>query len=348
MAADSSEPLWQQQDFSSEGAFAAHREALADPRSIAASFEAAVEAVISGDVATLERLLRERPELIHERSPRTHRATLLIYVGANGVERQQTPPNAVQVAETLLNAGAEVDAVGAMYRGTTTLGLVATSVHPEKAGVQEALIDLLLAHGASLDRAVAPDYTDGRVINACLANGRPYAAGLLAARGATLDLEGAAGVGRLDIVRTFFDEAGQLRPTETAAHMKSGFNWACGYGHLPVVQFLVDRGIDVTERHRGETGLHLAALGGQLPVVEYLLARGAPVDSEDVTWHATPLGWAFHGWTHADDDATKARYPAVVRALVAAGAQVKAEWLDDETIRADPRMLAALRLSPEP
>ena len=47
---------------------------------------------------------------------RSHRATLLHYVGANGVEdyRQRSPQNAVAVAEALLAAGAEVDAVVAL------------------------------------------------------------------------------------------------------------------------------------------------------------------------------------------------------------------------------------------
>jgi hypothetical protein len=330
-------------DFESWEQCAAYAERLRDPRSPEAQFEAAVDAIVSGDVATLERLLRERPELVRARSPRTHRVTLLVYVGANGVEgfRQKTPPNAVQIAEMLLSAGAEVDAVGAMYRGTTTLGLVATSVHPERAGVQEALIDRLLAHGASLDRAVAPDYTDGRVVNACLANGRPEGAAILARRGAFLDLEGAAGVGRLDVVETFFDEDGRLRSTATPAQMKSGFNWACGYGWLPVVQFLLARGIDVAERHRGETGLHLAALGGHVAIVEHLLAREAPIDSEDETWRSTPLGWALYGWSEAAA-AAKARYYDVVRVLVAAGSVVRTEWRDDEAIRADPRMVAVL------
>ncbi len=80
-------------------------------------FEAAVEAVISGDVAALRSMLRENPELARARSIRRHQATLLHYVGANGVEggRQKTPGNAVEVAKILLDAGAEVDAVADMY-----------------------------------------------------------------------------------------------------------------------------------------------------------------------------------------------------------------------------------------
>ena len=194
-------------------------------------------------MAALERMLRENPELIRARSTRRHRSTLLLYVGANGVEdyRQRSPKNAVEIAEVLLKAGADVNAVGEMYGGSTTLGLVATSVHPLRTGVQEALIDTLLAHGASFEVAVAPHYTAGSVVNACLANGRGRAAAQLAERGARLDLEGAAGVGRMDVVRSFFNEDGSLKTGATKEQMKSGFNWACEYGSTRIVDFLLQR-----------------------------------------------------------------------------------------------------------
>ncbi len=49
-------------------------------------------------------------------------------------------------------AGAEADAVADMYGGgCTTLGLVATSIHPKVAGVLHELIDVLLAQGARMD-----------------------------------------------------------------------------------------------------------------------------------------------------------------------------------------------------
>jgi len=332
------------QHFESWDRFAAFAEALRDRESPVARFETAVDAVVGGDADTLERALQQHPDLVRARSLRIHHATLLLYVGSNGVEgyRQRTPKNAVRIAEILLDAGADVDAVGDMYRGTTTLGLVATSIHPVRAGVQEALIDLLLARGASLDHAVAPDYTRGRVVNACLANARSEGAELVARRGAPLDLEAAGGVGRLDIVKTFFDRDGRLTSQATPDDMKSAFKWACAYGHVDVVRFLIERGIDVGERHRGETPLHLASAGGHVEIVILLLTRGAPIEAEDEVWKSTPLGWALFGWTNDADAATRDRYHAVVDRLVAAGASVRPEWLDDDTIGGDERMRAAL------
>src|SRR5258708_5209853 len=110
-------------------------------------FEAAVEAVVSGDIAALRSMLRENPELVHARSTRRHHATLLHYVGANGVEggRQKTPANAVEVAKILLDAGAEVDALADMYDNQcTTMSMLLSSCHPAKAGLQAAPAETLV------------------------------------------------------------------------------------------------------------------------------------------------------------------------------------------------------------
>src|ERR1700674_5284704 len=133
--------------FESWPKFAKHIAALARKSSTVSKFESAADAVITGDVATLKRLLRGNPRLIRERSTRAHHATLLHYVAANGVEdyRQKTPRNVVEVAKLLLQAGAEVDATAEAYSGgDTTLGLAASSVHPLRAGVQSALLETLL------------------------------------------------------------------------------------------------------------------------------------------------------------------------------------------------------------
>jgi hypothetical protein len=65
------------------------------------------------------------------RSQRTHQAPLLHYVAANGIKdfRQKTPRGIVEIANLLLEAGADVNAESNAYGGgCTALGLVATSV----------------------------------------------------------------------------------------------------------------------------------------------------------------------------------------------------------------------------
>src|SRR6202046_1749306 len=115
--ADAQFVIARSQGFESWPKFAKQLEALARKNTSASRFEAAADAIVSGDVATLKRLLREEPGLIRARSTREHSATLLHYVSANGIEgyRQKTPKNIVEIAEMLLKAGAEVDAIADVY-----------------------------------------------------------------------------------------------------------------------------------------------------------------------------------------------------------------------------------------
>ena len=122
-------------EFASWEDFAAFTATLRDPASAIAVFEAAVDAVVGGDAAGLERLLREHPDLVRTRSARKHHSTLLHYVAANGVEgyHQETPKNAVEVAGVLLEAGAEPDALADMYGGQyTTMSMLVSSCHPAR------------------------------------------------------------------------------------------------------------------------------------------------------------------------------------------------------------------------
>ena len=123
-------------------------------------FESAVEAVVNGGLAALQGALRGDPALIRVRStrvccfdPPVHRATLLHYVAANGVEgyRQKTPPNAVEIARALLQAGAEPDALADMYGAEcTTMSMLVSSSHPARARLQVPLVELLLDFGAAI------------------------------------------------------------------------------------------------------------------------------------------------------------------------------------------------------
>jgi len=296
-------------------------------RSSVAQFEAATEAIISGDVTALKRFLRENPDLIRQRSTREHRATLLHYTSANGVEghRQKTPKNIVEIAELLLQSGAEVDAEASVYGGgCTTLGLAATSIHPEVDGVQEALLQLLLDYGASIERPNLAGNSHSAVI-ACLANGRPRAGEFLAARGARLDLESAAGVGQLDVVKIFFTPDRALKSPATKRQLQNGFLWACMYGRKDVVVFLLEHGADLLDRaDTGGTALHWAAGGGHLSIVQLLLERGAPLE-EINAWGGTVLEGAGWGFEHS---APGVDFTPVFETLLAAGAIMRKPWLE--------------------
>ncbi|MEO1142585.1 MAG: hypothetical protein AAFW66_09605, partial [Pseudomonadota bacterium] len=111
-------------------------------------FETALDKMLSGDAQSLGDMLKQNPALVSQQSDYGHKATLLHYLGANGVEshRQRTPLNAVELAELLLEHGADRSAEANMYGGgQTPLALASTSAHPVKAGVSEALNTVLAA-----------------------------------------------------------------------------------------------------------------------------------------------------------------------------------------------------------
>jgi hypothetical protein len=266
-------------------------------------FETAVEAVIDGDAAGLERMLGDHPDLIRARSnrvtwwapPQMHRATLLHYVAANGVEsyRQKTPANAVDIATILLRAGAEVDALADMYQGRhATLSMLVSSGHPAQAGLQVALTETLLDFGAAVDGVgegawVSPLMT-------ALAFGYTDTAAALARRGATVDtVAAAAGLGRLADVH-------RLLPGATREDRHRAMALAAQHGHADVVRVLLDAGEDPDRynpegNHGHSTPLHQAVLAGRDAVVRLLVERGARLDLRDTTYDGTPLGWAEYG-----------------------------------------------------
>ncbi len=291
----------------------AHIDALRrrDPRVM--RFEAAADAIISGNVAGLRDLLRDHPELVHERSVRAHRAPLLHYIAANGVEdyRQISPPNAVEVATVLLDAGADVDAATEVYGGgSTALGLVATSTPPREAEVQIPLIDVLLEHGAAIDGVRPGDSS----VRAALANNCPEAAEALAERGAKVEtVVVAAGVGRLDLVKRLAEGA-------TNQQLEKALVMAGRYGRVEVVRYLLDTGVHVAAFDE-MTALHWAAGGGHLDVVELLLERGAPLEEKNVYGGTVLDSTLWFAFNVSPAEFARNDYPTVIDTLIAAGAR---------------------------
>lgn len=218
-----------------------------------------------------------------------------------------------------------MDAEANVYGGgRTTLGLAATSVHPELAGVQEALLQLLLDHGAQIEKPNLAGNSQGVVIS-CLANGRQKAAVFLASRGASLNLESAAGTGRLEIVKTSFHTDGTLLPPTTKRDLQAGFLWACMYGHEDVASFLLEHGADFRDAAgTGATGLHWAAGGGHLGIVRRLLDLGSPLE-EINRWGGSVLEHAGHGFEH---ETSKVDFIPTFEALLATGAKIRGRWLE--------------------
>ncbi|MGZ6253957.1 MAG: ankyrin repeat domain-containing protein [Candidatus Binataceae bacterium] len=291
-------------DFLDWPSLGAHVEAIAEDGAVFV-FESAVEAVVNGDLGVLQDALRGDPTLVRARSsrlccfdPPVHRATLLHYVAANGVEayRQKTPANAIEIARTLLEADAEPDALADMYGAEcTTMSMLVSSDHPARAGLQAPLIEVLLDFGAAIEGRGTRKW--GTPLFTALAFGMIDAANVLVKRGARIELPTAAGLGLID-------EAKGLLPSADAEARHRALSLAAQHGRLEIVRLLLDAGEDPDRynpegNHAHTTPLHQAVLGGHKAVVRLLVGRGARVDIRDTIWNGTPLGWALHGGGNA-------------------------------------------------
>ena len=300
-------------------------------------FERAADAVVEGDLQRLDDLLLKNPDLVREHSARKHRATLLHYVAANGVEdfRQKTPPNAVEVARRLLAAAAEVDALADTYGGDqyqTTMNLLVSSTHPADAGLQSTLVEVLLDHGAAINGLD----DNGSPILTALAFGYRDAADTLARRGARIDhVVVAAALGRLDLVQAWVIDANTLAkehapyrgpywvhiPDDTKGQIEMAFVWACKFGRSEVARTLLELGVNAAAKDNDQmSALHWASARGMLDTMEVLLAKAVPLEERNV-WGGTVLDST--AWFAKNAPADGADYPRVIERLLEAGADAR-------------------------
>ena len=173
------------------------------------AFARAVKAVIAGDTAALRAALAAEPALVRARSRAVHRATLLHYTAANGIEDalQHEVRNAHEIAGVLLGAGAEPDAPCDAYDGgyPTTLSLLVSSDHPNAAGIAGRLIAILCAHGAAVDGVDGDGFPLATAL--CFANIDSVDA-LLAAGARSENVVFAAAAGTTDWIRAWLDGDG--------------------------------------------------------------------------------------------------------------------------------------------
>jgi len=108
-------------------------------------FENAVDHLLTGELVKLKNILEKYPAVKNAKSNFGHRASLIHYVAANGVEsyRQVCPYNIVDGLQLLLDLGCDPEAKNNIYGGSNLIGLIKTSAHPAKVGVTDRLVNLL-------------------------------------------------------------------------------------------------------------------------------------------------------------------------------------------------------------
>ena len=265
-------------------------------------FEVAADALVSGDFATLAKLIAEAPDLIRARSVLVHitrRCCIIWRPMAWRTSARSLPRTLLTMARLLLTSGAEVDALATMYGGEqTTMNMLVSSARPAQAGVQNALVETLLDFGAAIEGVGSAD--ESPLITA-LAHGYRSAAETLAKRGANTDnLVAAAGLGRLSAFT-------RLLPMSTSEDRHRALALAAQHGHVEIVRLLLDAGEDPNRYnprgfHGHSTPLHQAALYGHDEVVQLLIERRARLDIPDTVYHGTPLGWAKHAGNTAMEE----------------------------------------------
>ncbi|SDX75458.1 ankyrin repeat domain-containing protein [Paenibacillus sp. CF384] len=277
-----------------------HRNELdnqAKEESLTAVFPDAYAAVKTGNVELLKQLLHAHPALANARSLQGR--TLLHHL----CDWPGHYPNQLEIGQALLDAGADVNARAIdPERGETSLQWTASND-------DVAMANLLLDAGTPIDGL----NDDRRPLAQSLWYGCTKVTDLLVRRGASLDLELAAAVGRTDLLPSFFGPDGELlpsagkhrEPVNTTDHsapeelLQQALIYAIIGGSHESASYLVDRGADVNGipsgfDHTGAAPLHWAAAGTNTAIIQLLVARGADLNIQDRRYHSTPIGWANH------------------------------------------------------
>jgi ankyrin repeat protein len=183
----------------------------------------------------------------------------------------------------------------------------------------------LLEFGAAVD---SPDGS-GMPMAYALTFGFTDIAELLERAGAQFDMRFAAGLDRLEIVKTFVNPDGSLKsdagrladPYENRFRCErtrqnilcQALAFACQNAQLETAEYLLELGADPNQEVPGlnqpsGTVLHALTVGvpfgasrdahdldhRRIPVIALPLRHGASVTLQDSRFHSTPLGWAAH------------------------------------------------------
>jgi uncharacterized protein len=229
-----------------------------DPRAVAA-----LEAIHSGDVQSLERLLVDHPDLATARvtDPSRGDERTLLHVVADWPGRF---PNGRDAVATLVAAGADVNAPFGGSHAETPVHWAASSDDVE---VLDALVDA----GADIE-APGSVIDGGSPLSDAVAFGQERAARRLIECGARANLWQAAGLGLLDRLEPLLDD----EPPPTRDEITNAFWCACQGGQREAARRLFESGPDINwVGHDDLTPLDAAIRGDATELAEWLQSHGA-------------------------------------------------------------------------
>jgi ankyrin repeat protein len=259
--------------------------ALAASAQLAAVPVCAQEAHVAaraGDLATLEALLSQDPDVVN--AVDENGRTPLHMAAATGQE---------EAVRLLLQRGADVNAADAAGMSAVDFAFFA-----ERASGTARLTRLLVSEGAEFD-ANATLFGRARRLDLVISPGNMEMTRFLVEQGADVNalayvyapLENAAARGHLEIAEFLLANGADvnLRGNDGNPPLR----WAVERGHAEVVNLLLEHGadVDVREERYGRDLLHLAALNGHLDIVRALVPRGVELNGRDDTGR-TPLHYA--------------------------------------------------------
>lgn len=248
-----------------------------------AGFRAAVAAIQTGDQAALTALLDARPSLLSERAiepdlgPKGYFSDPMLFwfIANNPTLVPRSPPNIVEIAKLMIARGVAQRDLDYALELTMTNGLM-------QPAQQIALTAVLVEAGALVS---------AHAILMTLGHEQRDVVAWLVAHGQALDATTAAGLGRVEALRSLLHGA-------TADAKAAALAMAVVNHQVEAVRLCLDAGADAMRYmpvHAHSTPLHQAALHGDLEIMKLLVAAGASIDAVDTLWRGTPLGWATHG-----------------------------------------------------
>ncbi|NIP38969.1 MAG: hypothetical protein GWO07_09560 [Candidatus Dadabacteria bacterium] len=278
--------------------------------------ESAVNAVRKGDAEVLKKLLNIEPTLVHRTVPGTYfgeKQLTLLHVLID-YRKGRLNENSAEVARLLINSGAEVDVLDEVKSGNTPLQMLSSLV-----GNIDYVVDVgvvLLEAGANPKDAISNDW--GMSAFACaVLNGQTKLAEFMFPKVSRQGFGWIAGLGKLDLIRTFFAPRDSEDFKTNSKHWSieeadpnfdmnkdkssfiAAFLLACINGKNSVIEFLLEKGVNINIHVPGSdfagiggTGLHWAAYHGHFDTVKFLVINGADINAEDDAYFLTPAGWA--------------------------------------------------------